>query len=137
MDDEQVQAFLHAYLPDSASHVWQELKGASHLELFRTPFFLKLLCDQVETYQTVPKDRAALFTGFVRQVLKREMERSNPLFLPNGLVSERDHRKISLKQWGTPLSVARRRVVVEATGAVGIPHAGEERHQHGVRPSTD
>ena len=102
MDDEQVQAFLHAYLPDSASHVWQELKGASHLELFRTPFFLKLLCDQVETYQTVPKDRAALFTGFVRQVLKREVEGSNPLFLPNGLVSERDHRKIAHNQWGTP-----------------------------------
>jgi formylglycine-generating enzyme required for sulfatase activity len=99
MNDEQVQAFLNVYLPEQAERVWVELKGASHLDLFRTPFFLKLLCEQVESYQTVPKDRAALFTGFVRQVLKREIEGSNKLFLPNGLLNEKDHQKIARNTW--------------------------------------
>ena len=99
MNDGQVKEFLGAYLPAQAERVWEELKGASHLDLFRTPYFLKLLCDQVETYQSIPKDRAALFTGFVRRVLKREIEGENKLFKPNGLLTDRDHMKISQEMW--------------------------------------
>jgi formylglycine-generating enzyme required for sulfatase activity len=112
MDDQQVQDFLAVYLPTYADRVWSELRHTTQLDLFRTPFFLKLLCEQVESYQTIPTDRAALFTGFVRQMLKRETEGNNPLLLPNGLLSERDHQKIARNQWGSIYELPERGILL-------------------------
>ncbi len=99
MDAEQVRQFLERYTPDHADRVWKELEGTAQFGLYKTPYFLMLLCKQIEsTNGQVPKGRAGLFTGFVRQVLRRELE--GELFQPGLLLDERDHRRLNRADWG-------------------------------------
>ena len=100
MDDGQVQRFLGLHCPGIAGKVWQQLAGTPTLEILRAPYFLKLLVDQIVLSGEVPRGRAGLFTGFVRQAIAREVERENPLFEPGVLLHKRDHRRlVQAKKW--------------------------------------
>ncbi|MCL4880424.1 MAG: SUMF1/EgtB/PvdO family nonheme iron enzyme [Anaerolineae bacterium] len=113
MSDDQVQQFLNVYIPARAEAIWQNLKHhPAQLDLFRTPYFLKLLVDQVETEQEIPKGRAALFAGFVRGALKREIERENRLFYLDTLLTERDHQRLVTGKWRTPYDLPERGVLL-------------------------
>lgn len=101
MSDAQVREFIRLYSPLHWREIWKELEGAPQLELLRSPYFLKLLVEQVEEIGEIPRGRAALFTGFVRQALRREVERDNPLFRPGRLLSTRDCRRIAQWNWRT------------------------------------
>jgi len=97
MGADQVKDFLDVYIPAQASAIWRELEGSPQFDLFRTPYFLKLLIEQAG--EGVPKGRASLFTGFVRQALEREIRGGNHLLDPNGLLTERDHGRITQGKW--------------------------------------
>ena len=92
LTDEQVRDFLDRYSPGNAEALWAAIDGTAHLEAVRSPFFLRLLVDQVEATGEIDGGLAALFTGFVRQALRREVERDNPLFEPGELLDRRDPR---------------------------------------------
>jgi formylglycine-generating enzyme required for sulfatase activity len=98
MNAEQVRAFLKAYIPAHGERIWGELENSpAQFELFKTPYFLRLFCEQVEaTGGVIPRGRAGLFTGFVRQALCREREKKSELFQPSTLLSEKDHLMLSL-----------------------------------------
>ncbi|MBK8032202.1 MAG: SUMF1/EgtB/PvdO family nonheme iron enzyme [Chloroflexi bacterium] len=110
MDAEQVQTFLKAYTPAHETLIWRELDGSPQFSLFQTPYFLKLLCEQVAATRSVPKGRAALFTGFVRQVLYREI--NGELFQPDTLLTDKDHQKLSLGKWRNPFDLPERGVLI-------------------------
>ncbi len=110
MNAEQMRDFLRAYVPAHDAMIWKELDGSPQFGLFQTPYFLKLLCDQVEATRTIPKGRAALFTSFVRQVLQREI--NGELFQPDTLLSDRDHQKLSLRAWRTPFELPERGILI-------------------------
>ncbi|MGE0103815.1 MAG: SUMF1/EgtB/PvdO family nonheme iron enzyme [Blastocatellales bacterium] len=97
MDSDQVQEFLKAYAPDQAERIWAEIYGTPQFTLYQTPFFLKLLCEQVSATGEIPGGRAALFTGYVRQMLNREI--NSDLFKSNIMLNERDRKKLSLGKW--------------------------------------
>ena len=99
MTDQQVRQYLKLYSPLHWAEIWAEVNRSSQLRLFRSPFFLKLLIDQVEAEGRIPRGRSALFTGFVRQSLKRELERDNPVFDDDDLVAVRDRRRVVAWQW--------------------------------------
>jgi len=99
LSDDQVRAFLRLYSPVRGEAIWSAVAGTPQLEALRAPFFLALLVDQVEATGDLARDRAGLFTGFVRQALKREVERDNPLFAMEELLATRDLRRIALWQW--------------------------------------
>ncbi|MDX2029129.1 MAG: SUMF1/EgtB/PvdO family nonheme iron enzyme [Blastocatellia bacterium] len=99
MTEEQVLGFLKVYAPAQEPRIWAELKGSPQFTLFQTPYFLKLLCDQVEASGELPKGRAGLFTGFVRKALAREIDGDGDLFRDAALLDERDHRKLSQSKW--------------------------------------
>ncbi|MGH9846053.1 MAG: SUMF1/EgtB/PvdO family nonheme iron enzyme, partial [Blastocatellia bacterium] len=104
MNAVQVREFLDAYVPVHADRVWEDLDGKPQFTLFQTPYFLKLLCDQIEATGDVPKGRAALFTGFVRQALRREIH--GELFQPpGGLLGAMDHDKLGLNKWRSPFEL--------------------------------
>jgi len=94
LDDEQVRAFLERYAPADAAGLWAALREAGRMELVRTPYFLKLLVEHVAGRGGLPRGRAALFTSYVRRALRREIERDNRLFRPNGLIAERDYERV-------------------------------------------
>ncbi len=97
--DAQVEAFLRAYSPVHGADIWTALAGTPQLDALRAPFFLALLVDQIEATGDRALDRAGLFTGFVRQALRREVERDNPLFARDDLLADRDIRRIAQRRW--------------------------------------
>ncbi len=139
MNDEQVQAFLKAYLPEQADLIWGELQGRPQMEVFRTPYFLKLLIEQVEATETIPQGKASLFTGYVRGALKREILGGNPLFLPDTLLTERDHHKLSAGRWRDPFELPDRGALFPALAglAFGMQQKGLESDGAQIRVDVD
>jgi formylglycine-generating enzyme required for sulfatase activity len=98
LSDAQVQEFVTVYCPEHGATLWQNLEGTSQLEVLRSPYYLKLLVAQT-TAGEIPAGRAALFTGFVRQALRREVS-DNALWQHHGLLHERDVLRLNdLRPW--------------------------------------
>ena len=107
LSDPQIQHFLELYCPDHHAALWDNLTGSPQLEVLRSPYFLKLLIAQTTTGE-IPEGRAALFGGFARQALQREIEADHPLFQPGALLGERDrHRFGQPRLWKTPHELPR------------------------------
>jgi formylglycine-generating enzyme required for sulfatase activity len=99
LSDDQVHAFLRAYIPQGAEAIWSDLATSPYLELLRSPFFLNLLALQASAGHRPLLGRAALFTGFLRAALKREMELGNPLFAADAVLTRRDRRRVIHAAW--------------------------------------
>jgi formylglycine-generating enzyme required for sulfatase activity len=97
MSAEQVNEFINFHIPKYQMRIWNSLHRSPQFDLYRTPYFLKLLCEQVDADGDLPKGRAGLFTGFVRKVLLREID--GELFRPSPLLTHRDHKKLSRNEW--------------------------------------
>ncbi len=121
LDDSQVQDFLRLYSPLRWRDMWTALEGRPQLEVLRSPYFLSLLVDQVEASGEMPEGRAALFTGFVRQAIRREVERGNPIFDARDLLASRDLRQLTQWQWKTPWELPERGPLVGKLS--GLAHA--------------
>lgn len=111
---EQVQDFLKCYSPEYADPLYAQLKDSPQLDLYRSPFYLKLLIDQA-TDGNIPEGRAALFTGFARSMLKREIAGDNPRFRSGVLLHGRDRERIG--QWTTPYELPGRGALFKALAA--------------------
>jgi formylglycine-generating enzyme required for sulfatase activity len=99
LSDAQVQEFLTLYCPEHGTALWQNLQGTPQLDLLRSPYYLKLLVAQT-TAGEIPAGRAALFTGFVRHALRREVESDNALWQPDALLHARDvQRLVQVRTW--------------------------------------
>lgn len=110
MTAEQTHEFLRVYAPAHEQRIWDEMDGSEQFSLYQTPYFLKLLCEQVEAAGELPKGRASLFTGFIRKTLARETD--GELFQPGALLSERDHRKMTRNDWRDPFDLPERGLLI-------------------------
>jgi formylglycine-generating enzyme required for sulfatase activity len=116
LSDKQVEEFVGLYCPEHGAEIWRNLKGTRQLELLRSPYYLKLLVEQSGEGE-IPKGRAALFTGFVRQALRREIDADNSLFQPNDLLKERDRlRLIQARNWRTPHELPNCGILIDRLG---------------------
>lgn len=97
MNEDQVREFIEAYAPENHERIWSKLHGSRQFDLFRTPYFLDLLCKQVGPDGDIPQGRAELFTGLARKALDREKD--GKLFQPGALLSPRDRQKIANHEW--------------------------------------
>jgi hypothetical protein len=99
LSDAQVQDFITRYCPEHSETLWQNLDGTPQLDLLRSPYYLTLLIAQTTTGD-IPTGRAVLFTGFVRQALRREVAGDNALFEPNTLLHQRDIQRLTqVSRW--------------------------------------
>ncbi len=114
LGDAQVEEFLTLYSPEQGPALWAQLRGTPQLDLFRSPFYLRKLLDQTGTDGVVPTGRAALFSGFVRQALLREVTAANPLFRPGELLDRRDYERILRDEWRTPMDLPGRGTLLPA-----------------------
>ncbi len=112
LSDDQVRDFLTLYSPGRWREIWAALDGSPQLEVLRSPYFLALLVEQVDATGELPAGRAALFTGFVRQALRREVERGNALFEPGELLESRDLKRLAAWKWQTPYDLPDRGVLI-------------------------
>jgi hypothetical protein len=99
MTDEQIEEFLRVYLPAAHREVWQQLAGTPQVDLYRTPYLLRLLTGQITNQSTIPTGRASLFTGYVRQMLFRELQTGQKPFTPGGIIDQRDSRQLNQYTW--------------------------------------
>jgi formylglycine-generating enzyme required for sulfatase activity/class 3 adenylate cyclase len=112
-DDRRVQQFLALYNPERATAIWRQIAGTPTLELLRTPYFLALLVEQVSESGEVPLGRASLFSGFVRQAMRRELERGQALFQDAELLHPRDSRRLTqARSWRKPWELPSRGALV-------------------------
>ncbi len=126
MTDAQIRAFLQRYAPRHAEGIWSGLRGTSQLALARSPYWLALLAEHATAPGEAPVGRAALFTGFVRRAIQREIERDNPLFQPGALLDERDYRRAtSARPWVTPWALPERGALVP--GLTSLAHGMQAR----------
>lgn len=98
LGDAQVEQFLTLYSPEHGPRLWQQLKGTPQLDLFRSPFYLRMLLAQAGNGAALT-GRAALFTGFIRQALLRELEAESTFVQPGVLLDQRDHAKLVARRW--------------------------------------
>ena len=108
LDDAHVRDFLALYSPARWRMIWSDLQGSPQLAVLRSPYFLSLLVEQVEATREMPTGRAGLFTGFVRQALRREVERGNALFEPGELLVGRDVKRVANWKWKTAYDLPER-----------------------------
>jgi formylglycine-generating enzyme required for sulfatase activity len=112
---EQVKLFLQVHLPEQAEQVWQKLEHEpKQLELFSTPYFLKLLCENDEVRNTgrMPVGHAALFTGLVRQALRRECDAGNSLLGEGALLKRDDRWQVLNNHWADPHQLPERGALI-------------------------
>ncbi|MEM9155684.1 MAG: SUMF1/EgtB/PvdO family nonheme iron enzyme, partial [Cyanobacteria bacterium P01_F01_bin.33] len=112
MSDDKIELFLSLYSPLHWREVLASVRNSPNYELLRSPYFLKLLIDQVEEDDAIPDGRAELLTGFVRQAIRREVERDNPLFEEGDLLTSRDLRQIARWRWKQPIDLPERGTLV-------------------------
>lgn len=106
LSEAQIRLFLHAHNPACAEALWAALAGSSLRSVFRTPFVLRLLVEQVDADGEVPQGRAALFTGLVRRALARELERNSDQLASEVLLTARDRRRMTqLAAWASPFAL--------------------------------
>ena len=158
LTDTQVEAFLKAYTPLRGAEIWAAIAGTAQLEALRAPYFLALLVEQVEATGDLAEDRAGIFTGFVRQALRREVERDNPLFTGVGgrdtevgrhagpmspqslpLLTSRDIRRVTQWQWKDGYELPQRGALFPKLGALayGMQEAAADGGASQVRLDLD
>lgn len=125
---EQIEEFLHLYAADHAADAWGEIRDDRRLlELYGTPYFLKLLTDQLEYDPRVANERAALFTGFVRRALEREIAGRHPLFMHDGVLEARDRERINQRTWADAHDLPARGPLIPRLAALAYAMQEQER----------
>ena len=114
LSPQQIEAFLTAYLPTTGASVWQTIADDDKVaDLFTSPFYARLLVDQVTEDGSIPNGAAAMITSSVRRALHREVvKRQNRLFQPNGLLDQRDYEQAFKGRWGSPHALPRRGILI-------------------------
>ncbi|MER2603520.1 MAG: SUMF1/EgtB/PvdO family nonheme iron enzyme, partial [Candidatus Competibacter phosphatis] len=96
LSDPQVEEFIEKYGSRQAGTLWEALRRQPRqLDLYRSPYYLKLLVDQAGPEGQIPLGRAALFSGFVRQALNREMVGKHPLFEEGVLLAAEECKRMA------------------------------------------
>ena len=102
---DQIREFLRHYAPEHAEATFASINtDQRQLTLYNTPFFLDLLVRQIRPDGTLPASRAALFAGFIRAALQREITARSFLFVEEGrdaLLQERDRAWLHRPPRGT------------------------------------
>ncbi|NBO65033.1 MAG: NACHT domain-containing protein, partial [Acidobacteria bacterium] len=105
MNQDQVRAFIQSYAPAYLEPIENHLKDERQFKFYQSPYFLRLLCRVLEYDQKVPEGRAALFTGYIRALLKREMERLHTILSTGNLLSRLDRSSVNNNQWDGPFDL--------------------------------
>ena len=102
---DQIREFLRHYASEHAEATFARITtDERQLTLYNTPFFLDLLVRQIRPDGTLPASRAALFAGFIRAALQREITARSSLFVeegPDALLQEGDRAWLHRPPRGT------------------------------------
>ena len=137
LSPDQIREFLRHYASEHAEATFARIAADQRqLTLYNTPFFLALLVRQIRPDGTLPRSRAALFAGFIRVALQREITARSSLFVeegPHALLQEADRAWLQRPPRGTaPHELPARGPLIGRLSALGF---GMQRST--PRPHTD
>jgi formylglycine-generating enzyme required for sulfatase activity len=105
LSSDQIREFLRHYVCEHVDATFAKITSDERqLTLYNTPFFLDLLVRQIRPDGTLPASRAALFAGFIRAALQREITARSSLFVeegPDALLPEGDRAWLHRSPRGT------------------------------------
>jgi formylglycine-generating enzyme required for sulfatase activity len=114
LDKPTILEFLQHYATRNAASLFEAIEASGQLDLYSTAYFLKMLCDHAGRTGEIPQDRSALFTAFVRELLRRETsKKTRPLVTP-GLLSDTDLARLAAlfemanPPWSSPYELPER-----------------------------
>jgi predicted NACHT family NTPase len=130
LSDDKVRDFLQKYSPRYGETLWNNLKNTAQLNVFRSPYFLNMLIDESVDGE-IPKGRAALFTVFVRRLIKREIDNpDNKLFQAGELLHGRDIQRLMLVHNGkTPSELPKRGLLIPKLSLLAFQMQKESKRQ--------
>jgi hypothetical protein len=98
----QLERFLSLHDVPQPARLLADLEASGLADLARVPALARLLADHVRTRRPERLDVAEFLTACVRQALRREVLDDNPLFAPNGLLTDDDYRHVAHERWRYP-----------------------------------
>src|SRR5262249_11950664 len=133
---DQIRESLGRYAPEHAEATFARIAtDERQLTLYNTPFFLDLLVRQIRPDGTLPASRAALFAGFVRAALQREITARSFLFVeegPDALIHERDRAWLHRPPRGTaPHELPARGPLISRLSALAFAMQSSTGRPHG------
>ncbi len=112
---DQVREYLQRYAPDHAVRVWSTLaRDPGQLSMFRIPYLLRLLVELVNALGDIPRGRAETFTAFVRELLRRELEKQTRLLTDGPLLEPAERERIRAGAWHDKVSLPERGLLLQA-----------------------
>jgi formylglycine-generating enzyme required for sulfatase activity len=141
LSTDQIREFLKHYASDHAEATFARIAtDERQLTLYNTPFFLDLLVRQIRPDGTVPASRAALFAGFIRVALQREITARSSLFVEQGadaLLQERDRAWLHRPPRGTaPHELPARGPLIGRLSALAFAMQRSTVRPHGQSPES-
>ncbi len=133
LDRARIEDYLQARIGDRALRALRGEIAEAGLQVVRTPFYLRTFVDQFQTDRPAIGDEPALVTALVRLHLKREIERGNPRFRDERLLSQRDRRRLTVgRRWPSAYALPEEGRLLPSLGrlALGLQDAelrGESR----------
>jgi hypothetical protein len=113
LSDGQMEEFLAKYASDHGRPLWTKLRATPQVEVFRTPFYLRLLVEQCRDGE-IPSGRAGLFTRFVRAALWNELGRPGTRLTDDRLFAPRDRQQLDQGRWSGPFQLPERGRLIPA-----------------------
>lgn len=95
LDRETIKKFLRQYARENAEALFQAIEASDQLDLYGNAYFLRMLCDHAGRTGQIPQDRAALFTAFVRELLRREINKKTRVLVKPGLLDAADLARLA------------------------------------------
>lgn len=100
MNEKIIGKFLAVYLPKQKVEIVSDIARSPQYDYYRIPIFLRLLTKQIEANgQGIPAGRAALFTRFIHETLRAEINRKNALFHSDHLLTDTDRAWIKTSRF--------------------------------------
>ena len=97
-----IETFLQQHLAEHAGPIYKQLsRDSKQLALYSTPYFLSLLVKHIRQTPAgaeLPRGRAALFSAFIREALRREVHKP---MLTQTLLTPRDRAKLANNAWAS------------------------------------
>lgn len=93
LSNPQIRSFLQCYAPEQAQSLWNQLESSAQHDLYRSPYYLKLLIAQA-CQGEIPIGRTQLFTAYILHLLKREVDEHNSRLEVDGLLHPHDRERL-------------------------------------------
>jgi formylglycine-generating enzyme required for sulfatase activity/DNA-binding NarL/FixJ family response regulator len=118
LDDEQISGYLDRVDRGDPDLATPAVGQQAPLDVLRTPFFLRLYIETARRTDDKVLGRSPLIATLVRRLLVRDLERDEPLFRSDLLLSHDDRSRLLRDEWSRATGLPREGVLLRGLAAL-------------------